>query len=64
MTQPADDSGVKVQLAVISTKLDVLIEQRTDHETRVRALERFKWVLLGVAAAAGPAWDSITAQIR
>lgn len=41
------------QLAVINTKLDVLIEQRTDHEVRIRSLERFKWVLAGVALASG-----------
>jgi hypothetical protein len=47
-------TSVETHLAVINTKLDVLIEQRTDHEARIRVLERFKWVLLGVAAASGP----------
>lgn len=47
------------QLAVINTKLDLLIEQRTDHETRIRSLERFKWVLAGVALASGGVGASI-----
>lgn len=47
------------QLAVINTKLDVLIEQRTDHETRIRALEQFKWVLVGVALASGGVGASV-----
>lgn len=55
---------VETQLAVISTKLDVLIEQRTDHEIRVRALERFKWLLLGVAAASGPVTNAVVTQVR
>lgn len=41
------------QLAVINTKLDVLIEQRNDHEVRLRSLERFRWVLVGAALAGG-----------
>lgn len=59
MTQPS----VETQLAVINTKLDLLIEQRGDHETRLRGLERFKWVLLGVAAASGPAANFIANHI-
>lgn len=59
MTGPS----VEAQLAVISTKLDLLIEQRTDHETRLRALEKFKWVMLGVAAASGPTANYIAARL-
>jgi hypothetical protein len=47
------------QLAVIDTKLDLLIEQRTDHETRIRSLEQSKWVLIGIALASGGAGASI-----
>lgn len=49
MTAPT----VGEQLAVINTKLDLLIEQRTDHETRLRSLEKFRWTLAGVALASG-----------
>jgi hypothetical protein len=47
------ESTVGEQLAVINTKLDVLIEQRTDHEVRLRSLEKFRWVLAGAALAGG-----------
>jgi hypothetical protein len=54
MTPPKnEDQGVEAQLAVINVKLDLLIEQRSDHEERIRSLEQFKWLLAGVCAAAG-----------
>jgi hypothetical protein len=52
MTTP-DPPSIEVQLAIINTKLDVLIEQRLDHEGRLRRLEQFKWVKIGAAAAVG-----------
>lgn len=58
-----DDQSIPTQLAVINTKLDVLIEQRQDLELRVRALEKFKWLLLGTAAAAGPAVQGIASLL-
>lgn len=45
--------SVEAQLAVINTKLDTLLIQRDDHETRLRKLEQFKWVLVGVALSSG-----------
>ena len=64
MTPPSHNEGsVETQLAVISTKLDVLIEQRSDHEVRIRALERFKWLLAGAALAGGGAAGSIAAKL-
>lgn len=58
------DPTVGEQLAAINVKLDVLIEQRTDHEARLRGLERFRWVLLGAAAASGPIWEQITTSAK
>ena len=49
VTQPT----VGEQLATINTKLDVLIEQRTDHEARIRVLEQARWKLVGLASAVG-----------
>lgn len=43
----SDEPTIQTQLAVINTKLDTLIQQRTDHEVRLRKLEQFKWQLLG-----------------
>lgn len=48
-----EPSSVEAQLAVINTKLDLLITTRDDHEIRLRKIEQFKWVLVGLAAAAG-----------
>lgn len=48
-----EDATVEVQLAVINAKLDVLIQQRADHETRLRALEQAKWRWAGLASGAG-----------
>lgn len=41
------------QLAVINVKLDLLIATQKDHEPRLRKLEQFKWVAVGVACAGG-----------
>lgn len=55
--------SVETQLAIINTKLDVLIATRDDHETRLRKLEQFKWVLLGVAAASGGVAQAVASQL-
>ena len=47
----------QIQLAVITAKLDVLIEQRTDHEARLRLLEQARWKIVGGAGAIGGAAD-------
>lgn len=36
-----------VQLAVIGTKLDTVLTDTSDHEGRIRALEKFRWTLMG-----------------
>lgn len=58
-----DSLSVEAQLAVINTKLDLLINQREDHEARLRKIEQFKWVMVGAACAAGSAsgWVSAVA---
>lgn len=48
-----EPQSIEAQLAVINTKLDLLITTRDDHEIRLRKVEQFKWVVVGVAAAAG-----------
>lgn len=48
-----EPTSVEAQLAVINTKLDLLITTRDDHEIRLRKIEQFKWVLVGSAGAAG-----------
>lgn len=63
MSESTEHPPVEVQLAVINTKLDVLIEQRTDHETRLRTLERFRWLLLGTAVSAGPLVNALVSTL-
>lgn len=45
MDQPL---SVEAQLAVINLKLDTLLTQRDDHETRIRNLEKFAWKQAGL----------------
>lgn len=40
--------SVEAQLAVINLKLDTLLTQRDDHETRIRNLEKFAWKQAGL----------------
>jgi hypothetical protein len=47
VTQPS----VGEQLATINVKLDLLIQQRTDHEARLRILEQSRWKTIGMATA-------------
>lgn len=41
------------RLARIETKLDALSSSSVDHEARIRALEKTKWIAIGAATAAG-----------
>lgn len=52
--------SVEAQLAVINTKLDLLIAGKDDHETRLRSLEQFKWVFVGAAAMVGGSAGAIS----
>lgn len=38
------------RLARIETKIDALLEGRSDHERRVRVLEQWRWLTLGGSA--------------
>ncbi len=40
-------------LGRLEAKLDAAISVKADHETRIRALEKTKWVAHGFAAAIG-----------
>lgn len=44
---------ILLKLTEISTKLDGALGQGVDHEARLRALEKSKWLAIGFAAAAG-----------
>lgn len=55
------------RLVRIETKLDGLVdttkERGTDHEARLRSLEKLKWVILGGATVAGGAAGAIARLI-
>jgi hypothetical protein len=52
------------RLARIETKLDGLSSGHTDHEARIRALERTKWIAVGAAAAAGGLAGQLTQLLQ
>lgn len=53
MANSPEPVSIEAQLAVINTKLDLLITTRDDHEIRLRKIEQFKWIMVGLAAAIG-----------
>ena len=48
-------NDMRVVLSRVDQKLTDLGLSLSDHETRLRALERTKWLMVGAAAAAGGA---------
>lgn len=64
---PAPHS-IETQLALLTQEVRQLREDVTgrgaDHETRIRGLEQFKWILFGVALASGPATTAIAQAIQ
>lgn len=53
-------SGMRAEVGSALTELKVIAERNkgadqihTDHETRIRMLERFRWTLAGVSLAGG-----------
>lgn len=55
MTQPGSPSDWQVTqlLAQVLAKIDVLIAQNTDHEARLRLLEKSRWPLGSLGALTG-----------
>lgn len=60
---PDTGPSVEAQLAAINVKLDLLITGKDDHETRLRALEQFKWVIVGAAAVIGGSAGAIAQHL-
>lgn len=52
-TPTPDDFAQFERLVRIETKLDLANASATDHETRIRRLERSMWLAAGAAAAGG-----------
>jgi hypothetical protein len=50
-------------LIAMNVKLDVLLTGQTDHENRIRGLERWRWLLTGGAALAGTGGGALLAKL-
>jgi hypothetical protein len=46
-------TAVLVAIAKLEGRIEQAVDGHGDHETRLRALERSKWLAVGFAAAAG-----------
>lgn len=44
----------------IPAHIDWVEKEMQDHETRIRNLEQFRWILLGIAIASGGLFTGIT----
>jgi len=51
------------RLTRIETMLTSAVSKSDDHEKRIRSLESFKWVLVGVCLAGGGAGGAIASAI-
>lgn len=60
MSGERDDHDLLIE---IKTKLDMLVAGDVDKEKRIRALEAFRWKLVGLSVAAGGAADLIMQAI-
>lgn len=57
-----DDSD-RDRLVRVETKLDILLERREDHETRLRVVEGWRMRVIGWAAGAGTFSGALTGLI-
>lgn len=46
-------TAVRVTVAAMAAKLDAALSIGEDHERRLRALERWRWMAAGIGAAGG-----------
>lgn len=53
MVAPGDELALFERLVRIETKLDAFNERGTDHEARIRRLEKSFWIAVGAAATGG-----------
>jgi hypothetical protein len=53
MSDPYNPNSIDSKLTRIETKLDDAIRSRDSHESRITALEKWRYYVLGAFAAAG-----------
>lgn len=65
MTSPLDPiiDIVVDRLARIEVKLDQALASTSDHETRIRRLERAIWLAVGFASAGGGAAGAVISKL-
>jgi uncharacterized protein involved in exopolysaccharide biosynthesis len=63
MTAADDLRDLAVTVARIESKLDRVLEDAADHEDRVRALERWRWIVVGAALGTGAAAGGISSAL-
>lgn len=56
------DSGVEIVLARIEVKLDRVISDNSDHESRLRRVERLVWAVAGAGTVVGGGIGSIVSK--
>jgi hypothetical protein len=56
-------NDLRVAIARMEGKLDVLLDSGTDHEARLRKLERLVWTASGAAAVLGAVTGSLASHV-
>ena len=70
MLEPIPVSPIKLELTdrdllvKIDTKLDIYIARVLDHEARIRLLEKFQWITVGIAVAISTGLSYAVAVLR
>lgn len=57
------DTELAERLARIEVKLDAVLSNHNDHESRIRRLERALWIATGFAAAFGGGIGSVITKL-
>jgi hypothetical protein len=59
----ADTGKMLERLAIIDTREQITASTMTDHESRLRSVERFRWQMIGAAGAVGAASGIISSLL-
>ncbi|MFF0492895.1 hypothetical protein ACFYTQ_28035 [Nocardia sp. NPDC004068] len=62
--QPSRGLEEAERLARLETKVEQLVAGNVDHETRIRALERFRWVIASASGAAGVIGTQVASRLH
>ena len=48
----------------LAETMETVQEKQTDHEGRLRVLERWRWVIIGAVVVIGAAWQWVVDAVR